>query len=564
MKRKIRLLSMIVSLSLALSGCGKKLPDRIPIEELEVSGNSLEVNPVNQEEVTELVPQDSGVRHPSVVNGYLEYFDSITYNYKGEEFYLSDEEVNNLIEMGNTIKSVDHSNISLDAYLTYSKIKSNSNKVILQDNKLQSCFFDRDKKENDPEFQNAFDIALFHVLKNLPSNESNDISEDFCKFQTLSICLGDLNEILGRNREDSGLLGYYNDETNSIILDKEGIYNLYNQLSLDYSYGEVNYANLIDIIMETLIHELNHVREQSCNCRIEAGQDYFSIADYSEYVPTIIEASAESSIYNAQDYLSEYFSDKYFFDYSYEDERNLESFVLILGLLYNDVDDYYNAIFDSDFNKLYEFAGCENEDDVKRFYHILYNIDALMARNDLAIDIGGEDVKVSDVEKLVGSEYTYEVLDIFTEDLIKYICNHDDISSTEAMTLFIMAESLSLNNSSYKTWDEDGCIDYEYDKDLVIRINNTRIIFENFIMNYYGLNDDELYKTILASSLIINFGEGYTRDLGMEEEYEIYINAFDSLAEKFPILKSIINNSDTNSLIYKYVYEKNGIDYNKH
>ncbi len=560
MKRKIRLLSMIVSLSLALSGCGKKLPDRIPIEELEVSGNSLEVNPVKQEEVTELIPQDSGVRHPSVVNGYLEYFDSITYNYNGEEFYLSDEEVNNLIEMGNTTKSVDHSNVSFDAYLTYSKIKNNSNKVILEHNDLQSCFSVKNEDEDDIEFQNAFNIALFHVLKNLPSNESNDISEDFCKFQTLSICLGEL----GNDFEDTGLLGYYEDELNCIILNKEGIENLYDLLLSYYKYGEVNYASLIDIIMETLVHELNHVRGHSCDCRIDAGQEYSSIIDYSEYVPTIIEASAESSKYNTQDYLSEYFSDKYYSSFIYQYERELESFILVLGLLYNDVDDYYNAIFDSDFNKLYEFAGCENEEDIKRFYHILYNIDGSMMRNDLAIDIGGDDVSVSDVEKLVGKEFVYEVLNIFTEDLIKYISTHNDISSTEAMTLFIMAESLSLDYSRYWSYDEDGHINYEYDTDLVIRINNTRIVFENFIMDYYGLNDDKLYETILAASLIINCGEAYTRDLVMTEDYEIYINAFDSLVEKFPIIKSIINNSDTNSLIYKHVYESNGIDYNMH
>lgn len=559
MKKRIRLLSMILSLSLGLSGCSNtniREDKLVPINTLEAD-SSIE-NDLQKEQKRDVnLLERTEVVNPGAVQSYLDYFDNITYNYNGEEFYLSDEELNKLIETGNTISKVEHNSISTDAYLTFEKIRINSEKLAGEREDLHSCFLGN-KVGEDLEFPVFFEATLYHILSQYCQNETNDIKEDFCKFQNLSICYGDLNKILEYQDEEVGLLGYYDDEDNVIVLDIKGIYELYNSLSSWYLYDNQSYANLYDVIMETLVHELNHVRQHSCDCRIKAGQEYSSIGDYSEYVPTIIESSAESSIYNTQDYLSKYIKGSNTQDFTYPQEREYECFIILLGLLYNDIDDYYNAIYDSDLNRLYEFAGCKDENDIERLYHILYNIDGLMLRNDLVFNIGGDEVITYDVERLVGNEFSYEVLNIFTEELIRYLRNHDDMSDLDAIVLFMMAENLSLSHTTYMISDEDGYVQTEYDKALINNINQTRIHFENFIMEYYGLTDNELYLATLKAYFILKANED------MEEGNEKYRDKLESLMDRFPLMKVIYDGSENNPMTYQYVYTINDIDYKVH
>lgn len=562
MKKRIRLLSIILSLSLALSGCSnskteedKHIPLTI-VEDTCEDPTREETEPANVEilEKTEAV-------NPGSTYKYLDYFDNITYTYNGEEFYLSDKELDNIIEIGNTTKWVNHDNVSTDAYQVFESIKRNSDALLSKRDDLQSCFIDDDNDNQN--FKIFFEGTLYHILSSYCTNETNDLKEDFCKFNDLAICCGDLNKILDSDDVESGLLGYYDEKTNAIILDTKGIYELCDILYTWYGYGEHSYANLYDVIMSTLTHEMNHARQHSCDCRINAGQEYSNIGFYNEYVPGILESSAESSIYNIQDYLSEYILECNSYDFTYKSERDFECFIILLGLLHNDTEDYYNSIYDSNINKLYEFTGCENREDIKRLYHILYNIDGLMVRNDLIFDIGGDSVNSYDIERLVGNEFSIEVLNIFTEDLIRYISSHNDISDLDSMILFIMAENLSLNHTSYIEYEEGESALTKYDQDLVNDINDTRIHFENFIKDYYGLTDDELYLINLRASSVLNSKEEFLYDVCDEETIK-YREKLDSLIERFPLISAIFDGSKSNSFTYQLVYSINGIDYESH
>lgn len=561
MKKRIRLLSIILSLSLGLSGCANTNAKK----DIETNTIVAEVEVTNEPEIENVTTSDALRENKSVVNHdavytYLDYFNDITYTYNGEEFYLNNSEINEIIDMGNSIKNVDHSNISTDAYQIFSMIKSNSEKLASENDDYKSCFIDDTYDEN-TEFQLFFEGALYHILLGYSKNENNDIKEDFCKFQGLSICFGNLNKILDNEDEEVGLLGYYDEDNNAVVLDIDSIYILYESISEWYEYEGHAYANLYDVIMGTLIHEMNHVRQHACKCRIDAGQEYSTIGDYSEYVPTIVESSAESSIYNTQDYLSKYVESCESYDFTYTTERDFECFIMLLGLLSNDIDDYYNAIYDSDLNGLYEFTGCKDENDINRLYHILYNIDGLTLRNELAFNLGGDTIYSEDVEKLVGNEFSYEVLNIFTENLIEYVGNHDDMSDIDAVTLFIMAENLCLNHTTYIETEDGEFVSTEYDEDLVNNINNTRIQFEKFIMEYYGLTEDELYFTTIRAGLVLSSNE---ISLNESEDKEKYLNKLNSLMERFPLMSAIYDGRVNSPMTYQYIYSLNDIDYKLH
>lgn len=560
MKKRIRLLSIILSLSLSLSGCCNnikedKLSHSSVVDATDITESEEELVDNNNE----ILDEKSDVVNPQAVNSYLEYFDDITYTYNGEEFYFSESELDRIIAIGNTTLEVDHPNISTDAYLTFDAIRSNSEKLANRIEYLNSCFID-DSYSRYSEFKTFFEGVLFHILSGYENNSTNDIKEDFCQFQNLSICYGNLDTILDNQDEEVGLLGYYDEENEAIILNIEGIYELYDSLYSWYEYGEQNYANIYDIIMETLTHEMNHIRQHACDCRVSAGQEYRTIGDYSEYVPTLIESSAESSIYNTQDYLSKYIENSSSYSFAYPDDREYECFIILLGVLSNDMDDYYNAIYDSNLLELYEFAGCEDEEDIDRLYHILFNIDGLMVRNDLVFNIGGEKIYTSDVERIVGNEFSYEVLNRFTEQLIEYIGSHDDMSDLDAVCLFTMAENLSLSHASYSVRDENDYVKTEYDQDLINNINNTRIHFEKFIMDYYGLTENDLYLTTLRANLVLSSNEEFSYELDNEK----YKDKLDSLMIRFPLMSAIYEGNTNSPMTYQYIYSLNNIDYKSH
>lgn len=559
LKKGLRLLSFIVSLSLGLNGCSIKqknydqpnLVNEIAIDYIDEEKEEV----INQKEITCTLSQKE---REDIVKNYVDYFSNIDYEYKGEEYYPSSQEIKSIIDDANSMMIAFHDEISLDTYETFLKIKQNSEKYISENPELSSCFFNNNG--GNIEFFNSFEIALYHLLKEMPKNETNDIKEDFCRFQGLSICSGDVSKIIKYEETDDIVLGYYDYEKNLIVIDMNNIIFLHDYTS-KLNKNDNYYASLIDIISCTLTHEFNHVRQHACNCRMEAGQKYSSIGDYNKYVSGLIEASAESSIYNVQNYLSNYFS----MDNvnSYDDEREKESKILLLGLLSHDKDDYYNSIFDSDLNSLYEFTGCTSEEEINRLYHILYNMDAIMYRNELPFDITVNGNNISSNLVQVGNEYCYEVFNIFTGDLINYIYENEDFTCTQALALFSIAQSLCLNNN-YSIEETDDTLKFNVDANLASKINKSRIKFERFIMKYYSINESELESCIIRANNIIT-----SKDI--EEKfiysYEIIHNnylEYQKLLDRFSLLEPIIESQNINSYHYQYVYKESGIDFTRH
>ena len=100
----------------------------------------------------------------------------------------------------------------------------------------------------------------------------------------------------------------------------------------------------------------------------------------------------------------------------------------------------------------------------------------------------------------------------------------------------------------------------EYDQDLINNINNTRIHFEKFIMDYYGLTENDLYLTTLRANLVLSSNEEFSYELDNEK----YKDKLESLMIRFPLMSAIYEGNTNSPMTYQYIYSLNNIDYKSH
>lgn len=562
MKKKIRLLSMLLSLSLAFNYTGLETVDVKDNPYYSENYESSEENDNREEEILqeEMVSDLSNERRSSLVDQYLDYFNNITYVYYGNEYYLNDEEIKELIRKADTIKNCTNEMVTTDVIEVMENIKNNSSQYIASHDFVSSAFMEIDNPNsmNNSILQSTFECALKEILKNLLEEAKNDIKEDFCRLNDLSICNGKVSDIVGIEGNNLRLiLGYYNSEDNVIVLDFDAIYDKYENLTWYYEDTGMN-ISLISIFSISLSHEFNHVRQTACNCRINAGQEYLDI-DYSDSVSVLIEASAESDLYNSRNFI---FSNIYNYNknYAYKEERRCEALIQLMGLMNNSSEDYYNAIFDSNINALFEFLGANTDEEKVSIYRILYAIDGINYRNDLISRFNEEEYKdFIEPTDVIGREYCYEIMNKFTIDLIQYINNHDDFTLLEAMCLFNFAQSICLEDMQYLMRQDENFLEFVSDEDVVNKINDTRIKFYEFLKQYYEVDDKELLKVIRQadSTMFIADSSVDSPDYNIPdmEKYQDFLR----LVEKFPLLKSIMFATEANYFTYERIYKSNGL-----
>jgi len=309
---------------------------------------------------------------------------------------------------------------------------------------------------------------IIRVINTVFETKSN-FQEDLCLLKDVSISLGKLA---------AGVCATYNSKNNKIVINEDMLI-------------ENNYNS--SYLFHVLMHEVNHVRQYRCKC---SNKMYRSVGDLG--FKFLMEASAESEIIYNESIGEEIPS---YFEYRY-----LESTLLLMAAFKNKgtLEDYYEAIFNSDFIKLYQLFGLETKEDYESFYHILNELNSL------------------DKEKSnVGNEVFLEIYKIVAEDIAKMIKNKD-IKLIELINIITLLKGTLIN---LYTLD---------DLEFLQKLDDLEKILVLYIAKEYNTEVEFIYNLI---------------DTNSKEFYNyFYEEKNNSLIKEYPILIEIINNTN------KYFY----------
>lgn len=535
MTRNYRLKALVFSsvFPLVLTGC---------FSNEDIQSNSLEERSINTED-------DSSKEFD-----YASYFDSIDVKYDNCQFYISDEEILDIVTAAKTKKEcsfIFDGNISK----LKEKIQNNSLQYVSNHSEYISIFFDYSSDGQLREIQDVCTCAFDMVVENLISYATNNLDEDICRMQTLSIVLGDTTKIENKtqSRFETGIIPAVTDEDeNLIILDYPSI--------VEACQKEL-YSDAVDAITLTLEHELNHCRQTACSCRMNASQQYQSIDYNSPFVSFLTEASAESELYNLEKVKD--CEKKTTYDYAYILERESESLLWLLALFRENVTifDYYNAIFDADLEKLYDYFDLETENDYLDFYCILYAIDSSYGRTSLLFDYYDKDViNGNENNAAIGYAYRNDIFNKVLSDMVEYTQSHSDFSWKENLTLFYIVKLIVLDQTYELEKIGDDDYQYIFDADFSQHFWDSNLKYMEFLSDYYELDlntiveeEQMIYDNVV--SYMESFCAGYA--VSLDDDLS------QSLISEFPLLQPILFSSYLSDNAYTEFIKENNFSYQK-
>ena len=474
---------------------------------------------------------DASKLRDSLFMAFEHYFDSNDLEYTGLDSLLTDEEIAEVIGQSKTTTQCEY-DWDGDIEKVKETIKNNSIKFLKEHSEFESAFYEVGENNYDLfnrqiEFENAFD----EVMNDFVVHSSNNISEDICKFQTLHIVYG---EVEG----NSSIMGYYDDDTNTIVLCYQSMMEACKYLQEPISV----------FLTHILSHELNHVRQIICEDRQQEGQQYKDVC-YIDDVSFIIESSAESALYNVSDCLL----NKDNFTYSFE--REFESLFFLFAVCNEEAEirDYYNAIFDANLEELYEFLGCDSEEDIYSFYNFLGSIDGTLGRN-RNLDSGIE--TIGDAEEFIKYNYKLNLFHYILSDMVDYTCSHSDFTLEDNLTLFKIVRAV-LCDGSYMINDE---IQRVYDLDFVSLFKEAEDIYYVFLSMYYQTDivDMKEIEESYANGMVDKISYLFNT-----EQNSLYYSDVTSFLKQFPLLKPVFIASDVDSYTYERFVIENEAVYKK-
>lgn len=485
---------------------------------------------------------------------YAGYFDSIDVKYRNSQLYISDQEILDIVSRAKTKKEC---SFVFDGSISNlkEKIQNNSFQYVSNHSEYISIFFDGSGDNQMREIQEACTCAFDSVIETLITSATNNLDEDICCMQMLSIVLGDTSKIENDtlSRFEVGTIPAVNvSEKNLIILDYPSI--------LEACQNE-NFSNITEAIALTLKHELNHVRQDSCSCRIDSFQQYQSVDYNSPFVTFLTESSAESELYNLDE--AEECAGKTTYDYAYLSERASESLLWLLSLFQEDVaiSDYYNAIYDADLEKLYNFFGLETEDDYLDFYHILYAIDSSYGRTSFLFDYYDKDVISSnESRKAIGYAYRNDIFNKVLSNMVEYTESHSDFSWEENLALFYTVKLIVLDRAYESEKLDDGSYRYIFDSDFSQAFWDSNLKYMEFLSNHYGVDMNVLFEKeqVIYANIVSSvnyYCDGY--------DVSLYDEVSRSLLNRFPLLQPILFSSNVSDTTYENFIKENHFSYQK-
>lgn len=530
-------LSLALVISFTCTGCQSKEVE----EELEEPFSYSQ----DEEKLNKVVVEDSEpVKEEEELNiaSYLEAIMSVPIMYNYEEYYLTYEQVEKLIlEAEKKVECHNEYSGNLEEEIEelISQIEDNSLKFLEGYPEYERILWFKDlylgELDTDVDFLNiVFNITLKFALKHCLEDATNDIAEDICKLKELSIVAK-----RGNFQDDESIVfGSYLPELNAIVLNIDTIYQ---ELLNEKNEEELGVLELDEAIEKTLLHELNHVRQQACSCRLE--EDAPSTLEYQDAYSFIMEASAESALYNQeQDYMA-FYKEKY--DYTYYFERERETLILLLGLFHDDIkiDDYYNAIFDSDLEAFYRFCGVKTEEEKYVLHKIWFALDSLESFNSFPYEVTGEKVLTrGKIQDIVGTSYCVDIFKLVLSHMVDYTFSNSELTVEDNLALFNIIKSIIVEEARKleETGNEEDPYYFVYDAETKSSIKELENLYIDFLSDYYEMSEEELRDLEQKCDISLYRCNANSDDLSFVYRYNFDEYLF---LDKYPILKYILSMS---------------------
>lgn len=540
----------IISLSLALTmasqmGCGSyskplETESIVALEEETLSAPIEDIKETIKEEINEEIKEVDTLK---IAEEYEKAFSDYDMDYALEDYFISHEEVEDIIKHAN-VETVCTFDGEVKASNILDIISKNTLEFIKENPEYESLFINYDEIGEKFDEQVEFENQLFSVLLDIFIKSTNDISEDACKMQDLKIAFVDApEEIEGMENvhkliyhdedEDVDLiLGVYDEEKNFILLNKEDM----------LKTAEIDSCSYEDVLYLTLYHELNHMRQDKCNCRMEQDSKYSSINYSQDTISTLMESSAESELYNLRKDYS--YLEKDHYSYTYFKEREDESLLLLMALFSEKgtPENYYNAIFDSDPASLYEVFDLNTDEEIYDFYKLLFIIDTFNYRTYLPFDYYETDIveweQADEFEHILGKMYRTEVFSNTLAKLVLYTKNNPDFTFQDNLMMFNIIKNSVCDDAYYLVEVED---EYKqaYDEEFVNAIEDLDKKYKTFLCEFYDVTMDEIkeiedYDIMLYGDALCSYVQ--TGDAIFERfESDCY-----NLVNRFPLLRPIM------------------------
>ena len=285
-------------------------------------------------------------------------------------------------------------------------------------------------------------------------------------------------------------------------------------------------------------HELNHVRQYPCSHRIKNGDNGEETGFYdNNYTSFIIESSAESGIYNYNN-SHEKLENSY---YTYTLYRESEALLMLLAAFKEnrDLNGYYEAIYDSDAKKFWDYFELDNDEKLKNFYKIFYAFNTIHGRTELSKKAYGNKNKAArkELEELVGDSYLIDMMKFIVKDLIT-ATERDNLSIDDSLLLYMISKSYISDEAKTIIKDEDGSYHNEYSEDFIKSYKEIEDYYKEYLIYKFDISLEELNDKFISNKV--------KNDLYDFENYvkKDYSNISSSMYERSSSLKekkSLIN-----------------------
>lgn len=500
MKKRIAALLTAISLMFSATGCTQKQPEK------KYTTTSIEDT---KDESTK--PNS----HKEIYNEYYNYFEN--YNNDNIGSYLSNEEINQMINNNydtticnfNSNIYIEDEQYNIDVITNV--IKENSNNYIEKNKQFGNLFFQLTKSFSNKTWESCilrFDASFNITLKKIIDNTNNDIEEDLCNISQLICVSADedtYSKYINNKNKEIDNYGIYLPEENLIII---------NSTALTELHHNEDIAEFNKIIGSVIYHLLNHVRQRNCNCRIENSNKYYPF-NYNGIIDntTIYESSAESSYYNQ-------YNGRITHKDNFSEEQSDEQLLFLLSIFTDsNINEYYNAIYDGDINKLHQFFGLKTQEEIYDFHQLVYIIDA-------------KNNKLSEtVDKDLTTIYRENILGLTLKNMVDYTHNNKDFKIEENIS-FLSLINYIINSNNINNNNNINNI-YTLNNQYITFLQNHYNISEDF-MNYY-LSDYYINKIIEE----VTYGSNKV-NIDKEQILPVLLN-------RFPKLRYVLNINLDNS-----------------
>ena len=253
--------------------------------------------------------------------------------------------------------------------------------------------------------------------------------------------------------------------------------------------------------------------------------------------------------------------------YSYQEIRKYESLMLLLALGNDKVtlDDYYNAIFDSDKDRLYDFFKLDTKKEKLDFEKVTNTFDTALGYSQIPYEYYNRNsFSIKELTELTGQDHKIKVFNMALTNMVEYTKEHKDFPLEQNLLLLEIIHNTVLN-TGYNDYDAKTHKE-TYEEDFSKKLIDTNNKYIEFLSEFYNKDTKEIKKIMASDShnnklwLMYTLSEDsnfYTEN--QEKEYK----EVKALRDKFPVLEAIAYTGSYNDIVKWNNFEKNSYQYQK-